>query len=229
MLRMTTRRLTPRVLALAVLATSAATSAVRQGAQPALPSGARLYAFGGRGPVQSQTAATRKLDGTLAGIARHAGLVHAHSALADLHALNPAARFMQPTAGGTAYVAIDAVTRGDPQQLKAALVALGLRRPAVFLNDVGGWLPVSAIEAAAARAEVHAMRAALSRRRAGAVTSQGDFAIRTSAVRSAKAWLDGTGVTVGVLSDSFNCYQTYAGSGVPAGGNAGYAQNGFTA
>jgi hypothetical protein len=226
---MTSGRLMLGALALAVLATSAATSAVRPGMTPALPSGGRLYAFGGRDPVQTETAATRKLDGMLVGIAHHTGLVRANSALADLHALNPAARFLQPSPGGTAYVAIDAVTRGDPQQLKAALVALGLKRPAVFLNDVGGWLPVTAIEAAAARAEVHSMRAALARRRAGAVTSQGDFAIGTAAMRSSNAWLDGTGVTVGVLSDSFNCYQTYAGSGVPAGGNAGYAQNGFTA
>jgi len=36
-------------------------------------------------------------------------------------------------------------------------------------------------------------------------------------------------VTVGILSDSFNCYGVYdqPGSGVPATGNAGYAPNGF--
>ena len=37
------------------------------------------------------------------------------------------------------------------------------------------------------------------------------------------------GVTVGVLSDSYDCYSVYASNGVPAGGNAGYANNGFTA
>ena len=38
-------------------------------------------------------------------------------------------------------------------------------------------------------------------------------------------------MTVGVLSDSFNCYAVYAvpGSGVPVSGNEGYAYNGFTA
>jgi hypothetical protein len=43
--------------------------------------------------------------------------------------------------------------------------------------------------------------------------------------------LTGAGVTVGVLSDSYNCYAAYAaaGSGVPASGYAGYAYNGFLA
>jgi hypothetical protein len=41
--------------------------------------------------------------------------------------------------------------------------------------------------------------------------------------------LDGSGVTIGILSDSYNCYATYASNGVPASGAAGYASNGFTA
>ncbi len=50
-------------------------------------------------------------------------------------------------------------------------------------------------------------------------------------VRSSYSGITGTGVTVGVLSDSFDCYSVYAapGSGVPASGNEGYAPNGFTA
>ena len=71
----------------------------------------------------------------------------------------------------------------------------------------------------------------MSRARVGAVTSQGDFAQRSSVVRTNYPTLLGTGVTVGVLSDSFNCYAVYAapGSGVPVSGNQGYAYNGFTA
>src|SRR5208337_4265332 len=43
--------------------------------------------------------------------------------------------------------------------------------------------------------------------------------------------LTGSGVTVGVLSDSFNCYAQYAApnSGVPVSGAEGYAYNGFKA
>jgi hypothetical protein len=68
--------------------------------------------------------------------------------LADLHSLSPAARFAQSSATGTALILIEAVTRGDPQQLKSALVGLGLEHASIYSNDVGGWLPVDQIETA---------------------------------------------------------------------------------
>jgi Subtilase family len=70
----------------------------------------------------------------------------------------------------------------------------------------------------------------MSRTRTGAVTSQGDFVQHSAAVRTSDS-LTGAGVTVGVLSDSYDCYAVYAaaGSGVPASGYSGYAQNGFLA
>jgi hypothetical protein len=129
---------------------------------------------------------------------------------------------------GAPLVAIDAVTLGDPRQLQAALEALGLQHAAVYANDVGGWLPVAQLEAAVARAEVHSLRAALSRTRSGAVTSQGDFAQHSAVLRS-KDLLTGAGVTVGVLSNSYDCHATYAKSGVSASDPGGYAPNGFLA
>ncbi len=89
---------------------------------------------------------------------------------------------------------------------------------------------MSAIEAAAAHTEVHAIRAAMSRTRAGKVTSQGDFAQGTRALRATYPTLTGSGVTVGILSDSYDCYAVYAASGTPpASGLNGYASNGFLA
>jgi subtilase family protein len=195
----------------------------------ATPAG-RLMAFGSRSAEQQRSASDRKLDGALAELARHLSLVRPASALSDLHSLSPAARFAQ-LPGGAAAVLVDAVTRGDPQKLKDALVALGLKHPSVYVNDVSGWLPLSEIGAAAARAEVQSIRAAMPHTRAGAVTTQGDFAQGSSALRAAWPTLNGSGVMVGVLSDSFNCYAVYAaaGSGVPASGPNGYASNGFTA
>jgi hypothetical protein len=200
----------------------------------ALSGNAPLMAFGGRSAAQMKSGFGGKLDAALADIARHS---QPQSALADLHAMNPAAKFMQHGAGGPALVAIDAVTRGDPNQLKEALESLGLERAAVFRNDVGGWLPVTAIESAAARAEVTSLRAAMSRTRA-VVATQGDFVQGTAALRATYATLDGTGVTVGILSDSFDCYSVYASNqgqtigGVPdppAAGPTGYAStNGIT-
>jgi len=194
------------------------------------PGSAPLRAYGGRSAAQRQSSATDKFDGTLADIVRHASLASTSHPLADLHSISPAARFKLGDDGATALVSIDAVTRGDPQALLHALQGLGLTRAAVYANDVGGWLPVAQLQAAASRAEVHSLRAAMSRTRAGAVTSQGDFVQRSAALRASDA-LTGAGVTVGVLSDSYDCYAVYAaaGSGVPASGYAGYAYNGFLA
>jgi hypothetical protein len=230
MKRMTPGRLASGTLAfLAVIVASSADPAVR----PALPATAApaspLMAFGGRSPAQLRGGPGGKLDAALADLSRHTSRVRPGHELEDLHSLSPAAHFIQRGAGAPAMVSIDAVTRGDPQRLKAALESLGLQHASVFANDVGGWLPVNQIAAAAARTEVHSLRAALWRSRAVAVTSQGDFAQGSATLRTTYPTLSGAGVTVGILSDSFNCYGVYdqPGSGVPATGNAGYAPNGF--
>jgi hypothetical protein len=191
---------------------------------------ASLWAFGGRSAAQTKSGIGGKLDAALADLSRHLSRVRPAHALADLHSMSPAAHFMQRDPGAEPMIAVDAVTRGDPQRLKAALVSLGLVHPAVYLNDVGGWLPVSAIETAAARAEVHSLRAALAHAR-GVVATQGDFAQGTATLRSTESGLNGSGITVGVLSDSYNCYAVYAANNLPPTepNGTGYAQNGFTA
>lgn len=196
----------------------------------ASPGASHLHAYGSRSTAQKHSATAGKFDAALADLSRHAAKASASRVIADLHSMSPAAKFKLASDGATPLVSIDAVTRGDVQQLKTALEGLGLQKAAVFSNDVGGWLPVSQLAAAAARTEVHSMRAAMSRTRAGAVTSQGDFVQQSAALRAADS-LTGSGVTVGVLSDSYDCYAVYAasGSGVPASGYAGYAYNGFTA
>jgi hypothetical protein len=218
---------------LAALATMAALAAVATLRHPpvrpsAAPGAARLYAFGSRGTQQRQSTAGAKFDGALADLSRHAALARPDHVIEDLRSLAPGVRFRQTATGAAPLVLIDAVTRGDPQQLKAALAALGLQSPSVYSNDVGGWLPVSQLDAATALAEVQSVRAAMPHTRAGAVTSQGDFVQHSDVVRSANA-LSGAGVTVGVLSDSYDCYAVYAANNVPAAGAAGYANNGFLA
>jgi Subtilase family len=194
--------------------------------RPNFPGDSQLRVAGSRSIQQRQSASGSKFDASLAEISRHVSSVRAGHAVEDLHALNPAARFMQPVSGAVPLVLIDAVTTGDPQKLKSALVGLGLQRASQYSNDVGGWLPVDQLDAATMLGELHAIRAAIPRTRAGAVTSQGDFAQNSDLVRSQNA-LTGAGITVGVLSDSYDCYPVYASNGVPAGGNAGYANNGF--
>ena len=216
-------------LILAVTASSAVAPARLEPLRSTAAAGhARLYVVGTRS--QAQRGSTGKMDGVLADLTRHAGLARPKYRLQDLRSLSPAARFTQQSPNGEPLVLIDAITRGDPGALESSLEALGLTHAAVYKNDVGGWLPVSAVSTAAARTEVASIRAAMPRRRA-AVALQGDFAQRSSVVRSLYPSVTGTGITVGVLSDSFNCYAVYAapGSGVPVSGNQGYAYNGFTA
>jgi hypothetical protein len=220
---------------LAVLSTVGVSSAVapvpRNGLHAISPPGdARLYAFGTRSVQQRASADARKLDSVLADLSRHLTRVRPAHQLADLHSLSPAAKFTQRSPKATPLVLVDAVTRGDPQRLQAALEGLGLEGASVYANDVGGWLPVTAIAAAAARGELVSIRAALPHTR-GVVALQGDYVQHSALVRSSYAGISGAGITVGVLSDSFNCYAAYAlpGSGVPVSGNEGYAPNGFTA
>ena len=216
---------------LAVLAGSSADSAVlaAKRTQARGPGAAQLMAFGGRSAAQRASASAARLDASLADLSRHLDRVRTDHALEDLHSLSPAAHFVQRAGDAVPLIAVDAVTRGDPQQLKQVLVGLGLQRPSVYANDVGGWLPVNQIAAAAAHAELVSMRASMWRARAVSVTSQGDFAQRSDVVRSSYTGLTGAGVTVGILSDSFNCYGVYdqPGSGVPASGVRGYAPFGF--
>ena len=68
---------------------------------------------------------------------------------------------------------------------------LACEHPAVYLNDVGGWLPLTAIETATRLTELHSMRAAMSRTHTGAVTSQGDYVQGSAALRSSNPTLDG--------------------------------------
>jgi hypothetical protein len=236
---MSSNRLGVVLIALVAMVAASASSPLRPILKhQAVPAGrAPLLAFGGRSAAQQRNGIGGKLDAALADLASHASLARPGHLLEDLHSLSPAARFVQRSPGAEPLVAVDAVTRGDPQRLKDALVGLGLEHPAVFRNDVGGWLPVSAIEAAAARAEVTSVRAALSRARA-VVATQGDFALDSATLRADVPGVTGAGITVGVLSSSYDCYSVYAANqgqsfnGVPdptPSGSTGYAFNGFTA
>src|ERR1700727_2690523 len=221
------------ILTVGVLTTLSAVSAVGPSQpmhlRPNAPGTAVLHVAGSRSAQQRNSASGSKYDASLAEIARHVSSLRPGLALQDLHALTPSARFSQPANSSSPLFLIDAITKGDPQKIKAALVGLGLQRASQYSNDVGGWLPVDQSDAATALTEVHAIRAAMMRTKSGAVTSQGDFAQNSDLVRSQNS-LDGTGITVGVISDSYNCYQQYQDAGTPLpGGQQGYANNGFTA
>jgi len=178
-------------------------------------------------PSIARPVALRKLDASLADIALRVG-TGGHFSAADLHVFNPAARFRSGSAGNTPEVLIDAVTTGNGQVLRMALERVGLKNASVYANDVSGWIAIDQLASAAALTELRAMHASMPRTRAvGAVATQGDYAQRSVAARTLYPGLNGQGVTVGILSDSFNCYAVYAQVGLNASGLNGYAYNGF--
>jgi hypothetical protein len=102
------------------------------------------------------------------------------------------------------WVTIDAVATGDPQTLAAELIALGARNVAVAGRLVSGEFAIAAIPSLEALPSLTFARPAYRLSRAGAITSQGDGAMRSNLTRNTFG-IDGSGVTVGVLSNSFNC------------------------
>jgi len=101
-------------------------------------------------------------------------------------------------------VVVDAVASGDVNALKADLESLGMQQAVGFGRVVSGQLPVSAIPAAARLTSLRFARSVVAVTSAGAVTTQGDVAMRSDTAR-ANLGVNGAGITVGVLSDSFNC------------------------
>ncbi|MGQ0592946.1 MAG: S8 family peptidase, partial [Gammaproteobacteria bacterium] len=102
------------------------------------------------------------------------------------------------------HVVVDLVASGDPEALAADLEALGMQDAAVFGRIVSGRLPLGAVPALENLGSLQFARPAYAMTLVGNVTSQGDVAMRADIARSTFG-IDGTGVTVGALSDSFNC------------------------
>jgi hypothetical protein len=100
-------------------------------------------------------------------------------------------------------VPIDALATNDGQTLRRDLEALGLQNAAVAGRIVSGRLPVGAIDEAAALPTLHSAWPLLARSRAGVTTTQGAAAMYIDSLRQAHD-VDGSGVRVGALSDSYN-------------------------
>ena len=101
-------------------------------------------------------------------------------------------------------VVVDAVASGDVNVLKTELETLGMQQAVAFGRVVSGQLPIAALPAAAGLASLRFTQPAAAMTRAGLVTSQGDQATRSNVARTGFG-ADGSGIQVGVLSNSFNC------------------------
>jgi hypothetical protein len=95
----------------------------------------------------------------------------------------------------------------DAAALKSSLAALGATNVQSLGQLVSAQVPVSALSQLAASPSLKFANAALLANRAasqGKVVSQGDAAFNADVARSTSG-LDGTGVTIGLMSDSYNC------------------------
>ncbi|GJL79850.1 MAG: hypothetical protein NPINA01_28390 [Nitrospinaceae bacterium] len=119
------------------------------------------------------------------------------------------------------YVVIDAIAVSDPNDLKEELEGIGLKNAGIFGKMVSGLLPISAVDQLPQCHYLTFARPSMAATNAGSVTSQGDLSMRADIARTTFG-VDGSGVTVGVLSDSYDCLGGAAGdisSGdLPAGG-----------
>jgi subtilisin family serine protease len=102
-------------------------------------------------------------------------------------------------------IAIDAVATKDGKTLMNDLKGLGLQRGVQFGSVVSGWLPLGAIQKMLALDSLQSAAASLRPlTNTGSVTSQGDIAMYADEARTICGGVCGTGITIGVLSDSFD-------------------------
>ena len=118
-----------------------------------------------------------------------------------------------PIAGGS--VVIDTAASGDPETLAADLRALGADQVTVFGRMVSARLPMTAMPGLKDLSSLQLARPAYATTHVGDVTSQGDTAMRADLGRAAFG-VDGTGIMVGTLSDSYDCLARAA-AGVASG------------
>ena len=109
------------------------------------------------------------------------------------------------------YVTIDAAATTDDggKGLLDALTELGLVNGIAYQNLVGGILPVASISRLGAVASLGQVQLTQVGSAHGSVDSEGD-AVQSSDDARSRFGVTGTGVTVGVISDSFNRFNDYA-------------------
>ena len=101
-----------------------------------------------------------------------------------------------------AAIPVTIVANGDANVLKAHLQALGVANVKTFGSLVSARVAASQLRAIASLPDVQSVRLGLARTRSGLVTTQGDRA-QGSANARRDFGVNGKGVRVGILSDSF--------------------------
>ncbi len=101
---------------------------------------------------------------------------------------------------------VDVVAAQDTEALVSLMEEMGMQNMTSYGPVVSGCITISDLESVAASELVHFARPAAATTHVGLVTTQGDRSMRTDEVRD-NLGVDGRGVRVGILSDSFECLQ----------------------
>ena len=101
------------------------------------------------------------------------------------------------------YVRIS-VQGDDVSSLRTQLVGQGMLDARAHDHAVTGRFPIAALSDIGSTSGLRFVKPVLAATRAGVTTTQGDHSMRSDLAR-AQFGVDGTGVRVGVLSDSFDC------------------------
>lgn len=157
----------------------------------------------------AQTVGPTVLTVPAAGIPRHPKLSSTLNRLAadfDRHEGAPGSFVpRQPdVAVARGRVTIDIIGTGNGRALLRRLSALGLEQGSAYRHNVSGKLPIGRLNQLVAIDQVRFVSAAAAQTRAGVVSTQGDAVMNANDVR-AQLGFDGTGVQVGILSDTFDC------------------------
>ena len=112
-------------------------------------------------------------------------------------------------------VVVDMTASAAPELLRQDLLGLGANSISVYGQLVSASVPMARLAELAQLATVKIARPALFMRFAGSVTSQGDVAMYADNARALYN-VDGSGTTVGILSDSYDCLQG-ASAGIASG------------
>lgn len=114
------------------------------------------------------------------------------------------------------YVSVSAYAEAgtDLATLKGALIAKGMLNATQQESAVSGRVPVAALADIGRMQGLHFLRPSMAMTRAGLVTTQGDRSMRTDTVRQ-RFGVNGRGVKVGVMSDSYDCAPGAFAEGAP--------------
>jgi hypothetical protein len=102
------------------------------------------------------------------------------------------------------FIVVDITAKTDMAITTAAIKQMGCRQLSAFQHMVSAQCPIDAIERLGQENSINFVRPAMMQRHSGLVNSQGDQATRADLART-NLKLSGNGITVGVLSDSYNC------------------------